>query len=78
MAQSPASKLSICIATRNRATLLPAMLDSIISQTTEECEIVVSDNASTDNNEAVVVDYAKRFAEVLQFGMGGSSISTVL
>ena len=53
---------------------LPATLDSIISQATEECEIGVSDKAATDNAEAVVADRAKRFVEVPQFGMCGSRI----
>lgn len=36
-------KLSICIATFNRAAFIGATLDSIISQATEEVEIVVVD-----------------------------------
>jgi len=54
-------KLSICIATFNRAQFLAAALESIISQATRDCEVVVSDNASTDETENVVAEYARRF-----------------
>lgn len=61
MTQSPSScKLSICIATFNRAAFIGATLDRIVSQITSDCEIVVSDNASTDGTEEVVAGYARR------------------
>jgi len=51
--------LSICIATYNRAEYIGATLESIISQITDEVEIVVVDGASTDNTESVVQRYAE-------------------
>ncbi len=53
-------KLSICISTVDRATLIGETLESIIAQTTEHCEIVVLDAASTDDTERVVMKYAQR------------------
>lgn len=47
-------RLSICIATRNRADFISDTLDNIISQATEEVEIVVVDGASKDDTEQVV------------------------
>lgn len=67
MTQPASFKLSICIATYNRANYLPATLDSIIEQATEELEIVISDNASTDNTADVVADYGKRFNRIVYF-----------
>lgn len=61
MTQSSIFKLSICIATFNRAAFIGATLDSIIPQMTSDCEIVVSDNASTDDTENVVAEYTRRF-----------------
>lgn len=61
MTQPSEFKLSICIATYNRAAFIGMTLDSIIGQATSDCEIVVSDNASTDNTELVVSEYARRF-----------------
>lgn len=57
-------RLSLCIATFNRAAFLAEMLDSIIKQVTDECEIVVSDNASTDDTEEVVATISRRFDRV--------------
>ncbi len=54
-------KLSICIATLNRAAFLGETLDSIIAQATDEVEIVVVDGASTDNTEELVRGYQQRF-----------------
>lgn len=59
-----ATRLSICIPTLNRAHLIGETLASIICQATNECEIVVSDNASTDNTEEVVAQYAQRFSRL--------------
>jgi len=47
-------RLSICIATYNRAGYIGETLESIIPQITEEVEIVVVDGASTDNTCNVV------------------------
>lgn len=61
---SPRPKLSICIATFNRATFLRETLRSIVPQMTGECEIVVSDNASTDTTEQVVAEWRELFANL--------------
>lgn len=57
-------KLSICIATLNRAALIGQTLDSIVSQLTEQVEIVIVDGASTDNTEEVILSYRQRYANV--------------
>ncbi|WP_197057706.1 glycosyltransferase family 2 protein [Sphingomonas sp. Ant H11] len=53
-------RLSICIPTYNRAVELRPLLDTIVAQTGHglDVEIVISDNASTDNTPAVVAEYA--------------------
>ncbi len=50
-------RLSICIATYNRAGFIGATLESIIPQLTEKVEILVVDGASPDNTAEVVRDY---------------------
>ena len=52
-------KLSICIPTFNRAKFLGETLASIVGQTGEEVEIVVSDNASSDETLEIVDTYRK-------------------
>jgi abequosyltransferase len=47
-------RLSICIATRNRAHLIGEALENIGSQVTGNVEVVVVDGASTDNTASVV------------------------
>ncbi len=54
-------KLSVCIATLNRGAFIGATLDSIISQATDEVEIIIVDGASTDNTPEVVRSYQEKF-----------------
>lgn len=48
---------SICIPTYNRAHLLPAALESALQQTDPDFEIVVVDNASTDDTQTILQRY---------------------
>ena len=66
-------RLSICIATYNRASCIGETLESIIPQITKEVEIVVVDGASTDNTCSVVKSYMKlcpqiRYVKLLSKG----------
>lgn len=49
--------LTIAIPTYNRATFLSRLLDSIFSQYSDEVEVLVSDNASTDNTDEIIKKY---------------------
>ena len=53
-------RLSICIATFNRATLLAITIESILPQLSEAVELVVVDGASPDETEAVLAAAATR------------------
>ena len=57
-------KLAICIPTYNRARFLPETLSSIVCQASNDVEIVVSDNASTDNTEEVVRGFQQSFSRL--------------
>lgn len=57
-------RLSICIATLNRANLLREALDSIVTQITDEVEIVIVDGASTDHTAQVVCDFQSRYSQI--------------
>jgi glycosyltransferase involved in cell wall biosynthesis len=61
MTREPPIKLSLCVATFNRAEFLGATLETLLAQATDECEVVVADNASTDDTEAVVAGFQRRF-----------------
>ena len=53
-------KLSICIATYNRAGFVAETLDSIVQQLTPEVELIVVDGASPDSTPEVVAPMAVR------------------
>ncbi|HBW21910.1 MAG: hypothetical protein A2X28_02070 [Elusimicrobia bacterium GWA2_56_46] len=57
-------KLSICIATYNRAEYIGETLESILPQLTDAVEVVIVDGASTDNTETVVRRYTERCGNV--------------
>jgi len=56
----PRPLISIIIPTRNRAALLPAAIDSVLSQTLQDFELIVVDDGSTDTTKEIVRDYGSR------------------
>ncbi len=58
-------KLSFCIPTYNRGAYLGRLIESIASQWTDEVEIVISDNASTDNTEEIIAEYQKKYTRIV-------------
>ncbi len=56
----PAPVVSIGIPTYNRAASLRKTLDSAVRQTYDKLEIVVCDNASTEETESAVREYTRR------------------
>jgi glycosyltransferase involved in cell wall biosynthesis len=52
-------KLSICIATYNRARVIGQTIESIAPQLSDDCELVIADGASPDNTASVVRSYAE-------------------
>ncbi len=53
-------RLTIAIPTFNRAELLGRAIESALAQTSQEIEILVSDNGSVDDTPAVIARYAGR------------------
>lgn len=60
-------RLSICIATYNRARFIGQTLDSVLGQMRPGVELVVVDGASPDNTPEVVALYASRHPELRYF-----------
>lgn len=58
MHDKPPQKISILIPSFNYARYLPTALDSILAQTFEDYEVIVSDDASTDNSAEILRRYA--------------------
>lgn len=57
-------KLSICIPTYNRASFIGETLENIVSQASDQVEIVIMDGASTDNTASVVHEFQERFPNI--------------
>jgi abequosyltransferase len=57
-------KLSICIPTYNRASFLKFAVSTIGTQLTDGVEIVISDNASSDDTQAVVGELTRRWPAI--------------
>ena len=61
---SESIKLSICIATFNRAKFIGQTLDSIIVQIQKGIELIVVDGASPDNTSEVITQYISLYPEI--------------
>lgn len=59
------SKLSVCIAAFNMATLLPNLLDSLKEQTFKDFTVYVSYNGSTDNTLEILERYQNELSLVI-------------
>lgn len=60
-------RLSICIATRNRAELLKETIESALPQLGEQVEIVVVDGASSDKTSSVMAELAEQDSRIRYF-----------
>lgn len=50
--------MSICLTAYNRGTLLPATIESLLAQSFQDYELIISDDHSIDETERVCRDYA--------------------
>jgi glycosyltransferase involved in cell wall biosynthesis len=59
--------VSICLTTYNRASVLPMTIDSLLSQTFCDFELIISDDGSADNTEQVCREYESTDQRVKYF-----------
>jgi glycosyltransferase involved in cell wall biosynthesis len=69
--------ISVVIATYNRASLLRETLDSVVTQTFRDFEIIVVDDGSTDETEALVKSYGHTLRYIRQENRGPSAARNV-
>ena len=60
----PNPKVSVLIPAYNYAKYLPEAIESVLSQTFTDFELIIVDNCSTDNTKEVVNNYAKNDSRV--------------
>ncbi len=65
--------VTAAITTYNRARFLPGALESIFAQTFEDLEVLVVDDGSTDDTQAVLAPYRDRIRLVRQENQGRSA-----
>ena len=68
--------VSVCLPVRNGGQTIAAVADSVLGQTYSDVELVISDNASTDDTEAVCRELAARDLRGLHQRSTGSSRTT--
>jgi glycosyltransferase involved in cell wall biosynthesis len=59
--------VSICLTTYNRGSILPASIDSLLAQSFGDFELIISDDCSPDDTEAICRAYAARDPRVRYF-----------
>ncbi len=72
-------KVSVTIISFNQAKYLSTAIESALAQTYRPIEIVISDDASTDESPQIILDYARRFPDEIvailgerNFGLAGN------
>jgi len=63
----PDITVSVIIPTFNRASLLPATIDSVLAQTCTDSEIIVVDDGSDDNTAEIVYRYTVAHGERIRY-----------
>ena len=62
-------KISLLVAVYNTAAYLPQCLDSLLSQSLKDIEILCVDDASTDNSLTILHQYAEQDNRVKVFAL---------
>lgn len=63
---SPKPGVSVIVPARNAATTLPRCLDALVAQATDDVELIVADDNSSDDTAAIVSRYPVRLIELPQ------------
>lgn len=63
-------KVSVILATYNRSALIGKAIESVLNQTYKDLELVVVNDASTDNTKELVIQYGQRDPRVVIINNG--------
>jgi len=70
--------VSVIIPTYNRAQLITQAIDSVLSQTYRDFEIIVVDDGSTDDTKQVLIPYKDRITYIYQENQGRAAEDFIL
>ncbi|MBP7689300.1 MAG: glycosyltransferase [Thermoflexales bacterium] len=59
--------VSICICSYNHARYLPQTIDSVLTQTYQDFELIIVDDGSKDNSHKVLSDYQQRYPDKIRY-----------
>lgn len=59
-------KVSVMIVTYNQVDLIGETIESVVSQSYENLEVVIADDASTDGTQAVIAEYEKKYPNLVR------------
>ena len=59
-------KLSVCMATYNGEKFIKEQIESILNQTHKPDEIIISDDASKDKTQDILIEYQKRYPDLIK------------
>jgi glycosyltransferase involved in cell wall biosynthesis len=62
----PTPKVSIIICTYNQQDFVRETVDSVVSQTYRNIEVIISDDGSTDATPAILTEYAQRYPDIVK------------
>lgn len=69
--------ISVITATYNRADTLPLAIESVLNQTYQNIELIISDDGSTDNTRKVVEKYMRKDSRITYLNEGKSDYYTI-
>ena len=59
-------KVSVAIITYNQRHFIPETLQSVLEQDYDDFEVVVADDGSTDGSQALLLDYQRRYPDIIK------------
>ena len=59
-------KVSVAIITYNQRHFIPETLSSVLEQNYDDLGIVVADDGSTDGSQELLLDYQRRYPDVIK------------
>ena len=59
--------VTVCICSYNHARYLPQTIDSVLTQTYQDFELIIVDDGSKDNSHEVLSDYKQRYPDKLRY-----------